>query len=131
MKKRLFFLAFLVCFLFVANIYAEGFTGPRGEANHEGMGRVVTASQAQRLRDDTRVILRGKILRSLGNSRYVFSDDSGEITLEIDQEVWHGLSISENDNVEIYGEIDIKNQDGRGRNVRTVEVDVKSIRKLG
>ena len=83
---------------------------------------VVSVAEALSLRDDTPVILRGYILRYLGNERYVFSDSTGSITVEIERRVWGNLSIDENDLVEISGEID------RGRN--RIEVEVVSIRRI-
>jgi uncharacterized protein (TIGR00156 family) len=66
--------------------------------------------------------LRGKIERFLGDERYVFSDGSGTITVEIDNRLWAGLSVSQTDTVEISGEID--------RDFRGIEVEVSSIRKM-
>ena len=91
-----------------------GFRGPGPD--------VITVAEARTLRDDTPVILRGYIERFLGNNRYLFTDDTGSITIEIERRVWGMLSVDENDLVEIIGEID------RDRN--RVEVEVDRIRKL-
>ena len=91
-----------------------GFQGPRADAT--------TVAHALTLRDDSPVVLRGYVLRYLGNERYLFSDDTGTITVEIERRAWGSLTIDENDLVEITGEID------RDRN--RVEVEVDTIRKL-
>ncbi|MDR1175850.1 MAG: NirD/YgiW/YdeI family stress tolerance protein, partial [Treponema sp.] len=62
------------------------------------------------------------IIRALGDEWYRFRDETGEIFIEIDRGVWHGLSVSENDRVEITGKL----ESGLGRAV----IDVKSIRKI-
>ena len=91
-----------------------GFTGPGLQA--------VTIQDARNLRDDTPVLLRGHILRYLGDEKYLFSDETGTIIIEIDDRLWWNISVNENDLVEISGEID--------RDFRRVEIEVNRIRKL-
>jgi uncharacterized protein (TIGR00156 family) len=95
-------------------VYAQGYTGPGLEP--------VTVAEARSLRDDSPVVLRGRIERFLGDEKYLFSDDSGTITVEIDNGLWTGLSVNENDTVEISGEID--------KDIRGVEVEVSGIKKV-
>jgi uncharacterized protein (TIGR00156 family) len=92
---------------------AGGFTGP-GPAT-------VTISDTRRLRDDSFVTLQGKIERALGDEKYLFSDGTGQIYLEIEQKVWQGLSVGPEDTVIISGELD--------KGWRTNKVEVQSIRK--
>jgi uncharacterized protein (TIGR00156 family) len=75
-----------------------------------------------KLRDDSPVNLRGRIVQSLGNEKYTFSDETGSITIEIDNGIWRSISVNENDLVEISGEVD--------RGFRRVEIDVDRVRKL-
>jgi uncharacterized protein (TIGR00156 family) len=114
-KKRLLIVVGLLA-LFVFNTHAQqgGFTG-----TNTG---IATVEQALTLRDDSPVILRGKIISFLGNNRYLFLDNTGTITIEIERKAWGNVSVDENDTVEISGEID--------RSFKGVEVEVKSIRKL-
>jgi len=91
-----------------------GYTGPGAN--------ITTVEEALKLRDDSPVTLRGKIERFLGNEKYLFSDITGSITIEIDNDIWRNITVNENDPVEIQGEID--------RNFRRVEVEVQRIRKL-
>ena len=110
-------LILFVLFLFTTfELHSQqgGFRGPRAG--------VISVAEALTLRDDAPVILRGYILRYLGNERYIFSDSTGSITVEIERRVWGNLSIDENDLVEISGEID------RDRN--RIEVEVVSIRRI-
>ena len=114
-KKNLLCLAILVS-MAVSSVIAQqgGFTGPGASA--------ATVAEARRFRDDTPVILQGRIIRFLGDDKYIFADDTGNITVEIDRRVWGNLSVGENDMVEITGEID--------RYPFRVEVEVRSIRRL-
>lgn len=88
-----------------------GYTGP-------GIG-ASAVGDVRSMRDDTPVVLRGRIVRSLGDERYLFQDTTGTVTVEIDREVWQGQSIGPEDTVEIEGEVD--------RDLFSVEVDVDRI----
>jgi len=114
-KTRLIFLTvLLLAAVFALNAQQSGFIGPGANAT--------TVAEALMLRDDSPVIMRGKIERFLGNEKYLFSDETASIIIEIENKVWRGITVDENDVVEISGEID--------RNFRRVEVDVNSLRKL-
>lgn len=75
-----------------------GFTGPSVAA--------VSVVEAQKLGDDTPVVLVGSIEKSLGGEKYLFKDATGTIVVEIDDEDWNGVTVSETDVIEIRGEID-------------------------
>jgi uncharacterized protein (TIGR00156 family) len=75
-----------------------GFSGP-------GIGPS-TAKQASSMWDDTPVTLEGYIVRSLGGDHYLFQDESGTITVEIDPECWQGLNVTPRDRVILSGEVD-------------------------
>ena len=66
----------------------------------------MTVAEASNLRDDTPVVLTGVIEKSLGGEKYLFSDATGQVTVEIDDEDWRGLTVNEIDTVEIKGEVD-------------------------
>ncbi|TSH90109.1 NirD/YgiW/YdeI family stress tolerance protein [Verticiella sediminum] len=73
--------------------------------------------------DDQRVRLEGHLLRKLGHEKYVFSDGTGEITAEIDDDDFPREPVDEKTRVQISGEVDT------GRN-RPPEIDVDSMRIL-
>ena len=75
-----------------------GFNGPGPD--------IVTVKQALEMRDDSRLALRGNIVKSLGDEVYIFQDASGTIEVEIDHEVWRGLDVNPSDQVVISGEMD-------------------------
>jgi uncharacterized protein (TIGR00156 family) len=72
--------------------------------------------------DDQRVVLRGQILRRVYGDKYIFSDGTGEIRVDIDQEEWpSGQPVNDKTIVEIIGKIDLDWG-------RVSEVDVKVLR---
>jgi uncharacterized protein (TIGR00156 family) len=80
-------------------------SSPQGDS--KGSGKDVTSvKNALAMPDDTKVVLQGKIVRSLGEDKYLFQDPTGEITLEIDDDVWKGQNVTPDDWIEILGEID-------------------------
>lgn len=102
---------------------AQGFVGPGAGATSRQV-QTVTVSQAKTLPEHTLVILTGNIVASLGHEKYTFRDSTGDITIDIDRDLWVllGLSVGVNDSVEIRGDIDIER--------RIAEIDVRYIRKL-
>lgn len=91
-----------------------GFTGPSEQAG-------VSVEEAKKMPDDSHVVLRGKIEKSLGDEKYVFKDKTGSIQIEIDDDDWNGLEVSPEDLVEISGEVDT-------HMMKPTDIDVDSIR---
>ncbi len=96
-----------------AKAAAGGYTGPTIPAS--------TVEQAKTFSDDTPVVLVGKITQSLGDEKYKFSDKTGTITLDIDNDDWNGVMVNENDTVEIRGEVD--------KDMFNLEIDVDQVIK--
>ena len=67
---------------------------------------VSTVAEAIKMRDDTPVVLEGKITKRLKKDEYQFTDKTGSITVEIDNKDWNGMDIRPTDTVQIYGDID-------------------------
>ncbi|GHT65484.1 hypothetical protein FACS1894110_07480 [Spirochaetia bacterium] len=123
MKSTFGVICFFLIVLSVSSVYGQGFTGP-GAGTNTGQVQTVTVIQAKGLPDNSLVILTGTIVQSIGREKYTFRDSTGDITVEVDRDLWTllGISIGINDRVEIRGEIDIEN--------RVAEIDVKYIKKL-
>ncbi len=83
---------------------------------------VNTVAELKHLRDDSYVVLEGKIEKRLGKEEYLFADSTGSITVEIDDDEWRGVSVGPQDTVEIIGELD--------KGIISDEIDVKQIRLL-
>ncbi|MDR0706828.1 MAG: NirD/YgiW/YdeI family stress tolerance protein [Treponema sp.] len=115
--KRVLFACSIVMLTFVGSFVnaQEGFRGPGPD--------VVTVDAAKGLRDGYPVILKGKIERFLGDEKYLFTDETGSIIVEIDDILWRGLSVDQNDMVEITGEID--------KGFRRTEIEASGIKKMG
>ncbi|GHV66412.1 hypothetical protein AGMMS49928_01050 [Spirochaetia bacterium] len=124
MKKSTFWvICVLLIVLSAGSVYGQGFTGP-GTGTAAGQVQTVTVIQARGLPDNSLVILTGTIVQSLGREKYIFRDSTGDITVDIDRDLWTllGISVDTNDRVEIRGKIDVEK--------RVAEIDVKYIKKL-
>ncbi|GHV75134.1 hypothetical protein AGMMS49940_24360 [Spirochaetia bacterium] len=121
-RKFFVFLAIMSMAAGLALNAQEGYQGNGSGAAQWNVPAPVTVEAAKTLRDNSPVILRGKIESALGRERYVFSDVSGSVTIKIDRILWTGLSVDQNDTVEIVGELE--------KERTRVEVDVKILRKI-
>ncbi len=88
--------------LFALTGYANaGFVGPQTEKLN-----ITTVKDVSKLFDDTHVIMQGKIVNNLGDEKYTFADETGEIIIDIDDEDWNGLTVTPETKIQIYGEVD-------------------------
>lgn len=94
------------------NASTGGFAGP-------GPQSLTKAAQVGNALDDTPCTLEGNILERLGKNKYIFQDDSGKITVEIDNKVFGRNMVTPETRVKLTGEVDHKKQ-GRAN-----EVDVR------
>ncbi len=92
-----------------------GFKGPGIE--------ITTVKDVMNMKDDAAVRLKGKIERSLGSEQYLFQDATGSIEVAIKDKKWKGQTVTPNDTVEIFGELD-KELMGKP------EIEVKKIRVI-
>ena len=83
---------------------------------------LTTVKQALTLKDDTKVQLRGNVVKAIGDEKYQFRDSTGSITVDIDDELWQGKPISANTTVTLIGEVDIDYKP-----LKRVEIDVDSV----
>jgi uncharacterized protein (TIGR00156 family) len=120
MKK---FISILAVAFSIHAVYGQGFTGP-GMGTSSGLPETVTVQRTKELSENSLVILTGNLVQAIGRGKYMFRDATGDIAVDIDQDLWTllDLSISLSDRVEIRGKIDFEK--------RAVEVDVKYLRKL-
>jgi uncharacterized protein (TIGR00156 family) len=59
----------------------------------------------------------------LGDEKYTFTDQTGEIIIEIDSEDFNNVTVTSEELLEIVGEVDKEKK-------KPAEIDVKSIKKL-
>ncbi len=91
--------------------------------NQAAVASIKTVKQAMSAKDDSQVELHGNVVKSLGDEKYEFRDQTGSITVEIDHKLWQGHAIAANTPVTIVGEVDVDYKP-----MKRVEIDVKSIR---
>lgn len=95
-------------------------TGPGGFSGGNEM--IVTTTQVKEMRDDTPVVLQGNIIQRVGDEKYLFKDSVDSITVEIDDDGWRGITVTPQDTIKLYGEVD--------RGLWSTEVDVNYIEKV-
>lgn len=66
----------------------------------------MNVSDALQARDNTQATLTGTLGKSLGHERYEFSDASGQMTVEIDNDITRHITLKSGQDVTLYGEID-------------------------
>lgn len=74
--------------------------------------------------DDARLVLQGKLIRKVGKEKYLFSDGTGEIRVEIEEEDFPAVNVDANTNVRIEGEVEKEF-------LQSPEIDVKRITVSG
>lgn len=83
----------------------------------------VTVKQALALKDDSRVQLKGHIVKAIGDEKYQFRDSTGTITVDIDDDLWHGKALSATTVVTLLGEVDVDYKP-----TKRVEIDVEAVK---
>lgn len=84
--------------------------------------KTTTVRDIKTMKDDTPVQLEGNITKALGDDKYTFTDGTGSITVEIDDEDWKGVDVTPADKVRLDGEID--------KDLLKTKVDVHSVQKI-
>ncbi|WP_265503783.1 YgiW/YdeI family stress tolerance OB fold protein, partial [Providencia heimbachae] len=83
----------------------------------------VSVAQLKDLADDSWATLEGNLVKHLGGENYMFRDASGEVEVEVDQDVWRGTEVGPDDLIRIRGEVD--------HSWNKTEVEVESLEKVG
>lgn len=73
--------------------------------------------------DEQRVAIEGKLLRQVGEDKFLFTDGTGEIVVEIDTDDHPSFIFSENLEVKISGEVDHEGKTAEGKPAY-IEIDV-------
>ena len=112
MKKSIFLFAI---FVGVAVSVSSAFIEDKIES-------VSTVSEALKMKDDRMVTVQGHITKQIKKDTYLFSDSTGEITVEIDEKDWKGVDVRPSDTVQLFGEID--------KDWTKTEIDVVSVKLI-
>jgi uncharacterized protein (TIGR00156 family) len=109
-------LSLIFAFALLASPAAAQFVGP------EAAGEVRTVAEVQ---EHTRlgryVTMDGHIIDHLRGDHYTFRDDTGEIRVEIETELWRGREVTPETPVRLVGEVD-RSVAGRYVWVKTLDV---------
>ncbi len=94
---------------------AAQFTGPSVQ------GRAATVAEAQSAQSGSYVTVTGKIVAHQRSDYFTFRDDTGEIRVEIESNVWRGREVSPDTTVRLLAEVD-QGRAGRYLWVKSLEV---------
>jgi uncharacterized protein (TIGR00156 family) len=73
-------------------------------------------------RDGEQVVLRGRIIGQVDDEHYLFADGSGQVTVEIDENLWKRQRADADTPLELQGKVEIEH--------KRVSVEVKRVRVL-
>lgn len=114
MKKNLFLALILTIAISTNLVNAEGFSG-------NSTPTVKTVAEVLKMPDDSYVSIKGNIVKKISEEHYMFKDNTGTMTVEIEQDKWNGISANSKDLIVLTGEVEKKNN--------YVELDVDSVQK--
>lgn len=97
---------------------AAQYTGPS-----EKVTAATVADVMEKSKDDDKVVLKGMLIRKSSDEHYIFSDGTGEVSVEIDDKIFPKVPVDDKTTVQISGEVD------KGL-VGKTEVDVKAMEIL-
>ena len=84
---------------------------------------IETVENVKTKADETFVYMQGQIVKALGDDKYAFTDKTGEIVLEIDNDEFDGVTVAAGEFIEVSGEVDKEM-------MKPAKVEVKTIKKL-
>lgn len=92
------------------------YTGPQEQ-------NLASVAQLKDAADDSWVTLEGKLVKHLGGETYLFRDTSGEVEVEVDEDVWRGVEVGPDDLIRVRGEVD--------HSWNKIEVEIEKLEKVG
>lgn len=100
-----------------SNMSQGSYTGPDSNT-----GATTVADILKMPRDDMRVLLIGNLVRKIGHETYMFSDGTGEIRVDIDDEDFPTQPVQADTRVEIMGEVDMDHRSDPGVDVKWIRI---------
>lgn len=94
-----------------------GYVGPGSEPSGS-----TTVASVLAAKDGKDVVLRGHIVSQVDKKHYLFADDTGQVTVKIDKDLWKDQRAGAQTPVELQGEVDVDD--------KLVSVDVKKLKLL-
>ena len=108
---------FLLSALFLLSIsitYAAGF--------QDSTVTKTSVVNALKMNHNSYVTIEGNIIKKIGDDKYMFKDNTGSITVEIDNDKWNDITVNSKDKLELSGEIEKK--------MYSVVLDVDTVKKV-
>jgi len=87
-----------------------------------GASGMSSVAEAKKAKDETWHTLEGNIVKQLSSEHYTFRDATGEIDIEVDEDVWAGQEVTPETRVRITGEVD--------RDFRSVSFEVDTLERV-
>jgi len=97
------------------------FTGPSAAGGTRASAQETTAAGIATAREGSNVTLTGNVVAHVRGDHFTFRDASGEVRVEIDDDIWRGRKIAPETRVRLVGEVD------RDRRGRYVDVDALEV----
>ena len=86
-----------------ASVQTGSFKGPGSVTSADTVAKALEAS------DESPVVLEGRILSAAKeHEEYVFQDSTGKIIIELDDDLFHGRTVTPENTIRIWGEVDTK-----------------------
>ena len=104
-----------VLFSVIASTAAAQFTGP------STTGRTATVAQVEQARLGSYVTLTGHVVNHQRSSYFTFRDSTGDIRVEIENEVWNNRQVGPETKVRLLGEVE-RGIAGRYVYVKSLEI---------
>lgn len=94
--------------LFLSAVFASApvWASDDAKAIAHGLQHPVTVAQAKTLPDESFISLTGTLVRHLQKDHYEFKDQSGTISVEIDDDLLHPTHFKPDTQVKLVGEVD-------------------------
>jgi uncharacterized protein (TIGR00156 family) len=127
MKKNTTIFLALICAVTLGNAHAEPsqnsipYAGPGGFVGPDAGGEMSVKDVLASSYDDMRVILKGYITKRISHDKYLFTDNTGEILVEIDNRNMPAEQITPKTLLKIYGKVDKDYLPSR------MEIEVRSV----
>lgn len=102
--KKFFLILGILCFTAAVNAQAQaqgGFVGPSDVPTG-----IITVKAAKDLKDDSYVTLQGNVTKKVADEKYMFTDGTDSILIEVDDEDWRGINATPETKIQIQGEVD-------------------------
>lgn len=120
-------LASLLTFPCAATAATSGFQGPQGMGGFQGpttAAEADTVARALKCWDDAPVTLTGNIVERMAGSddKYMFRDATGQVIVDIDPELFYGITVTPQTKVRLHGEVDKELMEPTKIDVKRLEI---------